>query len=247
MHLGKTISLNMIVKNESHIIEKTFDNLAKYITFDYWVICDTGSTDGTQDIIRNYFSKKGIPGEIVQHEWFDFGTNRTLALQAAYNKSDYLLIFDADDSIHGDFKLPVPMNIDCYKLKFGDGFTYHRPLLINARKKWKFVGVLHEYLSAEESINSELLVEGSYFIDSGKTGDRSKDANKYLKDANILKAAYAKEKAAGTGLLSQIMDILSGLRGSLASPADSESAKTGTYSEWNWDSISFVSCIPLII
>jgi hypothetical protein len=44
-------------------------------------------------------------------------------------------------------------------------------------------------------------------------------------------AVEAKEKAAGTGLLSQIMDILSGLRGSLASPADSESAKTGTYSD----------------
>jgi len=200
MHLGKTISLNMIVKNESHIIEKTFDNLAKYITFDYWVICDTGSTDGTQDIIRNYFSKKGIPGEIVQHEWSDFGTNRTLALRAAYNKSDYLFIFDADDSIHGDFKLPDPMNVDCYKLKFGDGFTYHRPLLINSRKKWKFVGVLHEYLAPEETINSELLIEGNYFVDSGKSGDRSKDANKYLKDANILKVAYEKEKAAGTGL-----------------------------------------------
>ena len=95
MHLGKTICLNMIVKNESHVIEKTFDNLAKYITFDYWVICDTGSTDGTQDIIKNYFAKKGIPGELVQHEWKDFGHNRTLSLRAGYNKSDYLLIFDA--------------------------------------------------------------------------------------------------------------------------------------------------------
>ena len=44
-------------------------------------------------------------------------------------------------------------------------------------------------------------------------------------------AVEAKEKAAGTGVLSQIMDILSGLRGSLASPADSESAKSGTYSD----------------
>jgi glycosyltransferase involved in cell wall biosynthesis len=102
----------MIVKNESHIIEKTLENLAKYITFDYWAICDTGSTDGTQDIIKKYFAEKGIPGELFQDEWSDFGTNRTLALQAGYNKSDYILIFDADESSHGDFNLPNPFDKD---------------------------------------------------------------------------------------------------------------------------------------
>ena len=200
MHLGKTICLNMIVKNESHVIEKTFDNLAKYITFDYWVICDTGSTDGTQDIIKNYFAKKGIPGELVQHEWKDFGHNRTLSLRAGYNKSDYLLIFDADDSMHGNFKLPEKWSHDCYLLKFGNGMTYYRPQLINNRKKWMYVGVLHEYLKPEEPTNGELYVDGDYYIDSGKTGDRSKDPQKYHKDAQILKAAYYKEKEAANDL-----------------------------------------------
>ena len=77
--------LNMIVKNESHVIRETFDNLLKYIPFDYWVISDTGSTDGTQDIIKNYFKEKNIAGELVFHEWKDFGHNRTMALEAAYN------------------------------------------------------------------------------------------------------------------------------------------------------------------
>ena len=190
----------MIVKNEAHVIESTFDNLCKYIQFDYWVIADTGSTDGTQDVIRNYFAKKNIPGEVVEHAWQDFGHNRTLSLRAGYNKSDYLLIFDADDSIHGDFKLPTPFNLDCYTMKFGEGFCYLRPQLINNRKKWSYVGVLHEYLKREETMNGEGLVPGDYYIESGKTGDRSKDPLKYLKDANILKAAYAKEKANGSDL-----------------------------------------------
>jgi glycosyltransferase involved in cell wall biosynthesis len=91
----------MIVKNEAHIITKTFDNLFSYLHFDYWVISDTGSSDNTKQLIIDYFKMKNIPGELLEHEWSDFGTNRTLALQCAYNKSDYLLIFDADDSIHG--------------------------------------------------------------------------------------------------------------------------------------------------
>jgi len=46
-----TICLNMIVRNESHIIEKTLKNICDNIAITYWVICDTGSTDNTKQII----------------------------------------------------------------------------------------------------------------------------------------------------------------------------------------------------
>jgi hypothetical protein len=59
-----TICLNMIVKNESHIIEKTLENLCRYIEFDAYYISDTGSTDNTMDLIRAFFKARGIPGEI---------------------------------------------------------------------------------------------------------------------------------------------------------------------------------------
>ena len=112
----KTICLNMIVKNESHVIESTLDNITKNIRINYWVISDTGSTDNTMEIIKNYFEKKKIPGELVQHEWKDFAHNRTMALEAAYKKSDYVFIFDADDSFHGKFVLPKnldnPLNLN---------------------------------------------------------------------------------------------------------------------------------------
>ena len=67
-NIKQTICLNMIVKNESHIIKNTLEMLCNKIKFDYWVICDTGSTDGTQDIINNFiflancnFAKLHIP------------------------------------------------------------------------------------------------------------------------------------------------------------------------------------------
>ena len=101
-----TICLNMIVKNESHIIIQTLENLCNYIEFDAYFISDTGSTDDTMELIRAFFKKRNIPGHIEQVEWRDFGFNRSLALQMAFNKTDYLFIFDADDSIHGKFQLP---------------------------------------------------------------------------------------------------------------------------------------------
>lgn len=187
MTTEQSICLNMIVKNESHIIEKTLSNLCSYINFTYWVICDTGSVDNTVSVITNFFDKRGILGEIFHHEWKDFGHNRTLALEAAFNKTDYLLIFDADDTITGNFKIPN-LTADKYNLFLGsEQFKYVRPLIINNRKKWRFKGILHEYLEPLENINSDETINGEYVITSGKEGNRSKNSNKYANDAELLK------------------------------------------------------------
>ena len=49
------LCLNMIVKNESHIIKDKLTKLIQKIKFDYWVISDTGSTDKTKEIITEFF------------------------------------------------------------------------------------------------------------------------------------------------------------------------------------------------
>ncbi len=188
-----SLCLNMIVKNESHVIKDTLANLCNYFEFSYWVICDTGSTDGTQQIIRDFFGEKGISGELLEHEWRDFGHNRSLALAAAYDKTDYLLVFDADDRIVGDFKLPVDMTADSYDIKIGRDFTYKRTLIVNNRKKWCFKGVLHEYISCLEQSSASVDVAGNYYMESGRIGNRSSDPLKYLKDATILEKAYESE------------------------------------------------------
>jgi GR25 family glycosyltransferase involved in LPS biosynthesis len=190
----------MIVKNEASIIVKTLNNLAQHINFDYWVISDTGSTDGTQQIIKDYFLEKCIPGELFTHEWRDFGYNRTKALEAAYDKTDFLLIFDADDQLNGTFKLPFTANpaekyADRYMLKIGKGFEYVRPLLINNHKRWSFKGVLHEFLQNMEPVNEDITLGGDYHVESGRTGNRSQNPTKYYDDAIILENAYKTELA----------------------------------------------------
>ena len=194
MYLQKTICLNMIVKNERHIIRETLDNLANYIKFSYWVISDTGSTDGTQEFIKEYFREKNIPGELFEDEWQDFAHNRNRAMEHAFDKSDYLFFFDADDLIHGDFKFPDKLDKDTYKFKFGTGFTYDRICLINNREKIaKYLGVLHESLHVYKPNFTNEMVDGEYHFESRNLGDRSKNPDKYKNDAEVLEKAFHNE------------------------------------------------------
>ena len=188
-----TICLNMIVKNESHIIVKTLDNLCNYIEFDAYYISDTGSTDNTMDLIRDFFKQRNIPGYIEQVEWRDFGFNRTLALQMAFNKTDYLFIFDADDAIHGDFRMPRDLIHDAYQLKLGQSFVYMRTLIVNNRKRWKYVGVLHEYIACVDKEESSDAIQGNYYVESGRIGSRNLDPDKYIKDAAVLERGFNEE------------------------------------------------------
>lgn len=75
------LCLNMIVKNESKIIARLLDSVVPII--DSFCICDTGSTDATIQIIRDYFTSKKIPGEVFEEKFRDFGYNRTVALDRA--------------------------------------------------------------------------------------------------------------------------------------------------------------------
>jgi len=186
----------MIVKNESHVIRNTLENLCKYINFSYYVISDTGSTDNTKEIIKSFFDNINVKGEIYSDTWKDFGHNRSLALKYAYKKTKYLMIFDADDSIHGEFTLPKIMEHDCYYLNMGSGVKYKRVLIVNNHLIWSFIGVLHEFILCNDKKDpSNLHIEGDYYIDSGKNGSRSNDPEKYNKDAMILeKAFYEAEK-----------------------------------------------------
>ncbi|WP_338400139.1 glycosyltransferase [Streptomyces graminilatus] len=99
----QTLCLCMIVKNEAQVIERCLSSVRHLI--DHWVISDTGSTDGTQELIRKTLD--GIPGELHEEPWVDFGHNRTANIQRARGKADYLLTLDADHVMRQDPAAPA--------------------------------------------------------------------------------------------------------------------------------------------
>jgi hypothetical protein len=184
------ICLSMIVKNEAHCIARCLNSVKKYI--DYWVICDTGSTDNTEDIIKE--SLKGIPGEFHKNQWVDFSTNRNIALDLSRNKSNYILFIDADDIlVVNNFNCFKKLNLPAYNIKINHGSCiYHRTCLIKNDFPGKYEGVLHEAINISSLNYLPTLIDGCY-IQFGGDGSRSKDPEKYLKDALVLEEAIKKE------------------------------------------------------
>jgi tetratricopeptide (TPR) repeat protein len=134
---------------------------------------------------------RGLSGELHEDAWVDFGTNRSQVLQYAYKKSDYVLMWDADDKIHGTITLPPKMDADQYIVLFRSGeVQFHRSQLFNNQKRWIYKGVLHEIAECLDGAKTHCVLEGSYYASSNHTGARSNDPEKYLKDALILETAY---------------------------------------------------------
>jgi glycosyltransferase involved in cell wall biosynthesis len=185
MNKEKTICLNMIVRNEAQVIERCLASLLPVI--DYWVICDTGSTDETPAIIAKTLAS--VPGELHHHTWVNFGVNRTMAMKIAEQKADYVLLIDADMvlNIHREFK--TALNANSYLLRYTGALDYWQTMLVEAKCSWQYVGPTHEYIFSPLSKRAEKLdaISLTHFADGGERTE------KFTRDIKLLETALASD------------------------------------------------------
>lgn len=186
-----TVCLCMIVKNEAHIIRRCLDSVRPFI--DHWLIVDTGSTDGTQALIREHL--RDLPGALFERPWHNFGHNRSEALELARERADYVFVIDADEVLRlpPDYRRP-PLQADAYTLDvhFG-GVNYGRVCLLKSQLPWRYVGVLHEYPDCGHPVERPLLPGPSVevYTDGGRS--QIDTVTKYARDAELLEAALRDE------------------------------------------------------
>ena len=185
------LCLNMIVKNESKIITRLFDSVSKII--DSYCICDTGSTDGTPEIIQAYFDAKGISGKVYTEQFRDFGYNRThsLLVCAGMPNADYILLMDADMILETgqnldpvSFKCGLSCAVAHYVFQGSPTMSYKNVRIVKNNIGIKYWGVTHEVIetppnSVYSGIDKELL-----FIND--VGDGGAKADKYERDIRLL-------------------------------------------------------------
>lgn len=189
-----TLAFITMCKNEAHCIRETLESVYKHI--DYWIVCDTGSTDNTCEVVTEFFREKNIPGELFHDEWKDFGHNKTLMFQRVYNKTDYLLHLDADDQLKGDFNknMLIGNHYDKYNFKYvRSSNEFLTSSLYNNRIRWKYAGVCHNIIICLDKKNittSNLFVSGNIYVDNELRGARQNDPEKYIKEAVKLQKQF---------------------------------------------------------
>ena len=176
----KTICWNAIVKNESAIIERCMSSMVGQI--DYWVVVDTGSTDGTQQIIKDFMAKHKIPGELFERPWVNFSHNRSEALELAENKADYIFLCDADmtlEVLDPEWKSQLQGDPAYSVIQKNSTLRYSNIRLVNGRltgrQRYRYWGATHEYCDSIEGNNSPTLLTGIElpdFTDGGSKGDK---------------------------------------------------------------------------
>src|SRR5262249_54076723 len=97
------VVLCMIVRNEEAVISRCLNAVLPHV--DGYVVCDTGSTDRTVELVEEAAACFAKPGRVIEHVWHDFGHNRTLSAREARAWTQaqgwpldrtYLLFLDAD-------------------------------------------------------------------------------------------------------------------------------------------------------
>lgn len=187
---NKALCLNMIVKNEMANLERCLASVAPHIAC--WVICDTGSTDGTQQFITNFFAERRIPGELHEFPFVNFELTRNRALKHALKSSlayDYVLLTDADMELRVDDPLAFQnLWAEVYQLLQKSGVSYWNSRLVRRDADVRYRGVTHEYLDLRKGDTEKLW--GAWFDDHASGANR---IDKYERDERLLRTALAGE------------------------------------------------------
>ncbi|MGD9618977.1 MAG: glycosyltransferase [Mycolicibacterium sp.] len=187
------ICLNMIVKNETTVLDRLFSSVKDYI--DYYVIVDTGSTDGTQQLIKTRMSEYGIEGEVHDRPWVNFGVNRQQALELAVRagRSDWLLFIDADEELgvsNPRFYEELQPGVTYDIAKQHQNIRYLVPHLVNVRAtEWCWKGPVHNYLEHVRGSTQRAARDDVWIIYHQGEGAKSQGVTseeKYLRDAQLL-------------------------------------------------------------
>ncbi len=142
------LSVCLIVKDEREVIARCLECALKFA--DEIVIVDTGSSDGTLEIVKEFTDK------VYSYEWnYDFSAARNYAFDKA--GGEFLMWLDADDVVTDENceKIKKLMESDSqFDMAFlpyvaaldGDTvtFVYYRERIFRRKLNYKFSGAVHE-------------------------------------------------------------------------------------------------------
>jgi glycosyltransferase involved in cell wall biosynthesis len=195
------LTVVIMVKDEANVIIPTLQPFVD-AGLTSFLVYDTGSTDGTQKIVREYFNNHDIKHAYVVEEAFvDFATSRNRALDLAehiFVNTTFMIMLDAEWYTHNvaeliDFCKTHQNYIaphctgSCYLMRLltvQDNINNYTPRLFRRGYNVRYHGVVHESV-AEAS--SGMLPDSVYFEYKPQQYGREKSKARFARDYALLK------------------------------------------------------------
>lgn len=195
------IALLIMVKNEKKRLHITLESVIGHV--DSIVAFDTGSTDNTIQILKDFSEKNNIPLHLKEGDFVDFSTSRNVSLDYAdsFPEIDYLLLMDTNDELRGGknlrkYAIEQKTNtkstayLMCQEWYSGQYDKYFNTRFIKAHEGWRYRGVVHEYMKntklkeGEEPIVPR--VPDNIVLFQDRTQDDNKSKQRFERDKVLL-------------------------------------------------------------
>ena len=198
------IAVLLMVKNEKKRLHVSLESVKDFA--DSLVIFDTGSTDNTIQICKDFSEKYNIPLRLKEGSFIDFSTSRNESLDFAdsFEDIDYLLLLDTNDELRGgdnlrrfaeEYKDKPPSGLLMVQEWWsGQHDKYYNVRFVKAHRQWRYKGVVHEYINSDLD-NDEAILKGpdSAILYQDRTQDDDKSGKRFKRDKELLYNEYVKD------------------------------------------------------
>lgn len=216
------LSLCLPVKNEAQSIRSVLETIRPHI--DSYLILDTGSVDGTQEIVREVMS--GVPGKLVEEpmpgcdtlglsDFPDFAAirNRVRVLDAQINNAEFQLVYSGDEYQHAGEKLRelleerrVPEEgqprVDLFwqRVEVEGDAAVPSPRIIRTGSAWHFRDEVHEFPTHPDADAPNEILVGPH-IEHVVADPSARVANIWEKHVPVLKAMLERDPSYARALV----------------------------------------------
>lgn len=205
------IALAIMIKNEEKRICVSFDTM-KDIS-DTFIVFDTGSTDRTIEVVKEYCEKNKIKLYLKQGEFVNFCESRNVlldyadeVLKTSDGKPDkrYLVLLDCNDEVRNHEEIATFVRNHKgkqtgfhLKQQWWTGVsldTYFNIRMVLSHSRWRYKGVVHEYICQTGKNDAESIMKlDNITLYQDRTVDDDKSQKRFKRDYDLLYTEHQKD------------------------------------------------------
>jgi glycosyltransferase involved in cell wall biosynthesis len=161
------IHLCIMVKNGGPVFERVLTENLPII--DRWTVLDTGSTDGTQDVVRRVLA--GKKGQLFEEPFLNFRDSRNRCLELAGQSCKYTLMLDDTYVVRGDLRgFLNTVRSDQFSNSFSvlilsNDTEYYSNRVLKTADKLRYIYTIHEVIQKEGNVTVVIPKEAATIFD----------------------------------------------------------------------------------